>query len=271
MELSPFLFACYKAMKYLLYPISWIVGPLILAAGIALFPFSPRRFRWIRVLLLSSAILTLFVATPIPGRTVLAILEGWYPPFSPTPTSKFDAIVVVAGGIHQQGSLRPQHELSDESWHRVICGADLFIQGLAPKLLFAGGDASLFGDGPSEAREMKRLANRLGVTDQAILMEERSRTTYENAVNTKRILANNTAILLVTSAYHVPRAVALFTKQGFRVTPVPCGYKTKDRPKEGLGQLTVVDFLPSYHGLATTTHAVDELAGIVVYWIAGAM
>ena len=271
MEISSLLFAGCKTMKYLLYPISWIVGPLIVAASLTLLPYSPRRFRWIRVLLLSSTILTLLLATPLPGRTVLAVLEGWYPPFSPTSTSKFDAVVVLAGGIHRQGSLRPQHELSDESRHRIVCGADLFIRGLAPKLLLVGGDASAFGHGPSEAREMKRLAHQLGVTDQAILMEEQSRNTYENARNAKRLLASNESILLVTSAYHLPRAVALFAKQGFRVTPVPCGYETKDRPGEGLDQITVLDFLPSYHALATSTHAIDELAGIVVYWITGAI
>jgi uncharacterized SAM-binding protein YcdF (DUF218 family) len=268
MELPSILYSSYKLLKYLLYPMSWIVGPVIVATGLAFLPYSPRRFRWIRFLLLTSTLLTLLFATPLPGRTLLAVLEGWYPPFHPTSSSKFDAIVVLAGGIYLQGSLRPQDELSEQSRHRTICGADLFIQGLAPKLLLAGGDSSVFGQGPPEAREMKRLAHRLGVADHAILLEEQSRNTYENAVHVKQLLAGG-SILLVTSAYHLPRAVALFSAQGFRVTPVPCGYETKDRPGRGLDQLNIMDFLPSTHALAITTDAVDELAGIVVYWIAG--
>ena len=270
MEFSPILFAGYKIIKYLLYPVSWIVGPMVLATGIALLPYSPRRFRFIRLLLLFSAILTFLLATPIPGRTLLAVLEGWYPPFQPSATTQFDAIVVLAGGIHPQGSLRPHHELSEQSRHRTACGADLFNQGLAPKVILVGGDASLFGRGPSEAGEMRRFANRLGVTDAAIITEELSRNTYENAINVRR-LVNTGSILLVTSAYHLPRAVALFAKQGLRVTAVPCGYEAKDRPGEGLDQINVTDFLPSYHALETTTHAVDELAGIVVYWMTGVL
>ncbi len=268
MELSPILFAGYKLLKYLVYPLSWIIVPVALATGIALLPFSPRRFRWIRLLLISSMILTLLLATPIPGRTVLAVLEGWYPPFHPSAMTKFDAIVVLAGGIYPQGSLRPQHELSEQSQHRTACGAELFKQGLAPTLILLGGNASAFGQGPSEAGEMKRLANRLGVTDAAIITEEQSRNTYENAVNARQLLKDG-SILLVTNAYHLPRAVALFVKQGFHVTPVPCGYETKNRPGEGLEQLNVTDFLPSYHALEITTHAIDEIAGIVVYWLAG--
>ena len=270
MELSSVLYSSYKLLKYLIYPLSWIVGPVALATGLALLPYSPRRFRWIKFLLLASILFTALFATPLPGRTLLAVLEGWYPPFHPTSASTFDAIVVLAGGVSPQGSLRPHDELSEESRHRTTCGADLFIQALAPKLLLAGGDASAFGEGPPEVREMKRLANRLGVADHAILLEERSRNTYENAVNAKQLLSGG-SILLVTSAYHLPRAVALFAAQGFHVTPVPCGYETKDKPGQGLDQLNVMDLLPSIHALEITTHAVDELAGIVVYWIAGTL
>ena len=270
MELSSLLFAAYKILKYLLYPLSWIAGLLILATGLVFLPYSPRRFRWIRHLLFVSTILLFVCATPLPGKTLLSILEGWYPPFQPTSTSRFDAIVVLSGGMSLPGSLRPQAELSGESRRRTTCGADLFLQGLAPKLLLVGGDASAFGQGQPEAPEMKRLVHRLGVPDQAILLEERSRNTYENAVNAKQLF-HGRSILLVTSAYHLPRAVAIFARQGFQVTPVPCGYETRDRPGQGFDRLNVMDFLPSYRALEMTTHAVDELAGIMVYWIAGAL
>jgi uncharacterized SAM-binding protein YcdF (DUF218 family) len=268
MELSSSLFAGYKLLKYLLYPLSWIVGPLIVATGLVLLPYSPQRFRWIRLLLLSSTILVFLCATPVPGRTLLAALEGWYPPFQPTATSKFDAIVVLSGGMSLPGTLRPQIDLSGESRRRTTCGADLFLQGLAPKLLLVGGDASAFGRGQPEAPEMKRLAHRLGVANHAIQIEDSSRNTYENAVNAKQLLPGG-SILLVTSAYHLPRAVALFVAQGYSVTPVPCGYETRDRPGQGLNRLNIMDFLPSYRALEMTTHAVDELAGILVYWITG--
>ena len=66
----------------------------------------------------------------------------------------------------------------------------------------------------------------------AILTEERSRNTYENAVNAKQLLGRDRSCSS-TSALHLPRSVALFEKQGFSVTPVPCGYEAKDRQAKG--------------------------------------
>jgi uncharacterized SAM-binding protein YcdF (DUF218 family) len=132
----------------------------------------------------------------------------------------------------------------------------------------SGGDANVFRSGPPEAHEMKRWVGRLGVPETAILTEDRSRTTYENAANTKHLLGSS-HILLVTTAYHLPRAVALFRKQGFTVTPMPCGYEAADYPLDSWRHLTLFDLLPSYTALAITTHAIDEMAGIAVYWTVG--
>jgi uncharacterized SAM-binding protein YcdF (DUF218 family) len=270
MELSPVLFTIYKLLKYLLYPLSWIMGLAMLTLILALLPVSLRRLRWIRLLAASSMILIILVATPIPGRTLIAILEGWYPPFQSTSASKYDAIVVLAGGVYSKGSLRPQNDLADYSRQRTTCGADLFLQGLAPKLLLVGGHADIFREGPTESLEMRRWALRLGVVGSAIQIEQRSRNTYENAVNAKQLLGKG-SILLVTSALHLPRSVALFEKEGFSVTPVPCGYEAKDRPGKAFDHLDLVDFLPSVHALSVSTHAVDEFAGLLVYWIAGTL
>ena len=270
MELSPVLFATYKLLKYLLYPLSWIIVLMILALLLSLLPVSPWRIRWIRLLLASSVALIFLVATPIPGRTLIAVLEGWYPPFQSTSRSKHDAIVVLAGGVYSKGSLRPENDLTDYSRQRTTCGADLFLEGLAPRLLLVGGDSDIFLKGPIESHEMRRWALRLGVVGSAILTEERSRNTYENAVNAKHLLGKG-SILLVTSALHLPRSVALFEKQGFSVTPVPCGYEAKDRPGKGLDHLDLLDFFPSAYALSISTHAVDEFAGLLVYWIAGTL
>ncbi len=115
---------------------------------------------------------------------------------------------------------------------------------------------------------MQRWALRLGVPESVIVLEEQSRTTYENALYTKARLGA-ARILLVTAAYHMPRAVGLFEKQGFVVTPVTCGYESTHRPQEAWGQTTAFDFIPTAKALLLTTQAIDEAVGILVYWIAG--
>lgn len=268
MDLTPMWFGVYKALKYLLYPLSWILIAGLLALLTACLPVSPGRRTWVRRLLFLTVLLLLLTATPVLSLLYIALLETQYPSFQPTSTSKFDAVVVLAGGIFQKGSLRPADEVSDASRQRTGCGSDLWRQNLAPKLLLTGGDATVFRTGLLESHEMKRWALRLGVPESAILIEEQSRTTYENAVQTKAILGSG-RIILVTAAYHLPRAVRLFEKQGFVVTPFPCGYESQHTPQQAWEQATLFDFLPTAKALLITTQAVDEVAGIIVYWLAG--
>jgi uncharacterized SAM-binding protein YcdF (DUF218 family) len=178
--------------------------------------------------------------------------------------------VVLGGGIKEPGTLRPAVELSDESRHRTICGADLYRQRAAPRLVMTGGGTRIFGgSGVKVAPAMKAWAVQLGIPPDAILVDEEARTTYENALGTRRVLGQATSILLVTTAYHVPRAMALFEKQGFEVTPYACGFHAKDRLTDEWDDLTVFDLLPSSGALQRMTQAVDETVGMMVYWLSG--
>jgi uncharacterized SAM-binding protein YcdF (DUF218 family) len=74
----------------------------------------------------------------------------------------------------------------------------------------------------------------------------------------------------VTTAYHLPRAVGLFTKQGFAVTPAPCGFQYGNRPfDEWAGHLDLFDLLPSVEAFDHITKAIGEIVGIIVYWANG--
>ena len=122
--------------------------------------------------------------------------------------------------------------------------------------------------GPQEAVEMKRWAVRLGVPESATMIDTEARNTYENATGTKRLLGP-ASILLVSSASHLPRAVPVFTKQGFRVTPAPCDYISQNLPRESWDDIDSFNFLPSDIALQHTKETVAEVACIVIYWLAG--
>jgi len=177
--------------------------------------------------------------------------------------------VVLGGGIRERGTLRPTVELTDESHRRMLCGIELYQQHTASTLVMTGGDARIFGVGPKEAPIMKEWAVRLGVPSEAVLVNDQTRTTYEDAVGTKRVLGNATSIVLVTSAYHIPRAMALFKKQGFEVMPYACGFHSKNSLMDIGDELTIFDFVPSSGALQQMTDVIEETAGIVVYWLTG--
>ena len=268
MELTPFLFAVYKLVKYALYPLNWVLLVMTMTTLWLWLPFTPQRLRSAKISSAGGLILLLAISSPLVARPLLGSLEAWYPQPSLSKGDRYDAIVVLSGGILEPGTLRPTMDLSSYSKNRTTCGVDLYQEGYAPKLVFTGGTGHVFGDASKDATEMKRWAERLGVSSDAILTEHHSRTTYENATETRRLLGP-VSILLVTSASHLPRAMALFTKQGFRVTPVPCDFLMRNRPEDSFGQLDIFDLLPNVHAIEQTTGAVTELTGMVVYWMTG--
>lgn len=265
--MSPFLYGFYKLAKYGLYPLSWVLLILALLIPLTRLPPSPRKIFWIRAFVMGTFLLLFVSSMPIVASRLVGLIEEQAPPFDLTTAKRFDVIVVLGGGVAGKGTLRPVNELSPSSIQRTLCGAALYAKGFAPRILFAGGDASVFGEGPQEGVEMQRLALQLGIPENAILVETSSRTTYENAVATKRILGSS-SILVVTSAYHVPRAIGLFRKQGMDATSFPCSYLVKDRVEDGL-DIDLLDLLPEVNALRQSTLAINELVGIFFYWMSG--
>ncbi len=147
-------------------------------------------------------------------------------------------------------------------WYGAYKAAKYFLYPLTWKLVLTGGDATVYRTGPPVSHAMKRWALRLGVSESVILLEEQSRTTYENALYTKTLLGPS-HILLVTDAYHMPRAAGLFEKQGF------AGFESTHRPQDAWKESTMYDFIPTVNAMQVTTQAIDEAVGIIVYWIAG--
>ena len=115
---------------------------------------------------------------------------------------------------------------------------------------------------------MKQWAVRLGVPESATKIDTEARNTYENATGAKRLIGP-ASILLVSSASHLPRAVPVFTKQGFRVTPAPCDYDSQNLPQESWDTINPFDVLPNDISLQQTREVMSEVACIVIYWLAG--
>jgi uncharacterized SAM-binding protein YcdF (DUF218 family) len=267
MELSPFWFGLYKLVKFAVYPYTWLAVLTGALAVLVFLPSSPVRRRWTRALAVTAVVIVWLVGSPIAATIAAGLLESRSQPFDRATAARFDAIVVLGGGIMGKGSLRPTDQLTGLSMQRTLCGADLFLDGRAPRLVLSGGDVTIFGEGPKEADGMKRLAIQAGVPEAAILLDDRARSTYENAVGTRRLLGEG-SILLVTSARHMPRAAGLFRKQGFAVTPAPCTYQVRDWPGFW-SSLDLLDFIPNLGALDGFTNTLAEIVGIITYWATG--
>ena len=118
-------------------------------------------------------------------------------------------------------------------------------------------------DLPIEAVVIANFLRKYGVDERAILIEGRSRNTHENAVEAGRILKDlgTPPVLLVTSAAHMPRAVASFRKAGIDVIPSPTDYHTSNEV-----EINILEILPSASALNASSEAIREWAGYGVYW-----
>jgi uncharacterized SAM-binding protein YcdF (DUF218 family) len=268
MDVSTFTLGLSKETKLALDPLAWLLLLLSFLLFLVIREPSARRLRSIRFIAASAWLLVFFSSSPLIARMFVSALEEWHSPFDHLSPQRFDAIVVLAGGAFSKGNLRPTTQLTSFSMERTLCGIDLFVKGLAPRLVFVGGRSSQSDPGLIEAVEMKRFAERLGIPTESIVVDDRSRNTYENAVEARRLLGD-ASVLLVTSAFHMPRAVGLFRNQGLRVSPHPCGYLLGDRPEYGWAKLHLPDLLPQTEALRTTRLAINEIIAIVVYWALG--
>jgi uncharacterized SAM-binding protein YcdF (DUF218 family) len=133
------------------------------------------------------------------------------------------------------------------------------------RILFSGGSGALIDDADAEASFAVLLLESFGIARNRITLEDRSRNTVENAVFSKAIIQPKPGErwLLVTSAYHMPRAIGVFRKAGFPVEPYPVDWRTR-RADDGLRPFaTIVD------GLRQTDTAVHEWVGLAIYWLTG--
>ena len=222
-------------------------------------------------LILALAVLLLFSNRWV-ARGLARSLEWQYLPGADLP--KTEVIVLLGGGTRSAQYPRPIVELN-EAGDRMLYAAWLYRQSKAPHILVSGGSIDWLGSQTPEAENMRDVLEIMGVPHGAIWLESTSRNTYENAVNVKAILAPKEIkrILLVTSAMHMPRSVAIFRHQGFEVIPAPVDYQVTqgDGPGATPARLgaQLLYLLPSSEYLDLSTRAIKEYIGLVVYRLRG--
>lgn len=252
-----------KLLPLFIFPLS--LACLLLAALVVL----RRRPRWVLWLGLAAFLLLWFGGNRLVSLTLARSLEWQYLPPSVLPHA--DVIVLLGGGEVPATPPQPLAGVEDGG-DRIIYAAWLYQQGAAPYVLASGGVVGV--DGPAlqpGAEAMGQLLGVMGVPPDVIWLEPRSRNTYENAVETKKLLEPKgiNRIILVTSALHMPRARAIFAKQGFDVIPAPTDYTVTEAawnyyltPEPAI---QVFNLFPTTDALHTTMSAIREYAGIVVY------
>ncbi len=248
-----------KVVYFLITPSNFFIFAVLI--GVLLLVARLRRTGSI-LALLGAAGLALGGLAPL-SEAVLLPLEQRFPAFptdGPAPTG----IIVLGGGIEAGLSEARAQVIVNDAGERPIYLADLARRFPAARLVFSGG-SGFIGGGISEADIVSRQADTIGVPRTRLILENRSRNTHENAQFTAALVQPKPGErwLLVTSAWHMPRAVGCFRQAGFTVDAFPVDYRTR-----GWGDLTRFNGFAS-DGLLQLDLGVKEWIGLVVYRWAG--
>jgi uncharacterized SAM-binding protein YcdF (DUF218 family) len=233
-----------------------ILGALFGAA------FSARRSG--QLLALGCLAMLLIVGAAPVGAALIATLENRFPP-PPADAPPPYGIIILGGAIDDDISLARGQTTFDEGAERLTQAVILARRFPSARIVYTGGSNSLRGRPSSEAALARNLMVALGVDAERVTLETRSRNTDENARFSAEILhpQADQRWLIVTSAYHMPRAMGLFRKAGFNAVADPADYRTLG----GLGDWRPNIALP--HGLVLFDLAVHEWIGLVAYRLSG--
>lgn len=246
-----------KLLDVLVAPITW--SALLVLAGVVVAGRRPRLSRG-----LSGAgvcVLLAFSLEPV-SRRLYGFAERDAPStFHPDPP--YDAVIVLGGATEVRTSrVSGQVELN-AAGERLVRAAELLRRGDARMALLSAGRIRPVPGDPSEAAQAREVLVALGIAPERLVLEEASRNTRENAVETARLVRARgwRRVLLLTSAYHVPRALGCFRAVGLAPDVLPVDHRAGD------GRVRF--WLPRSGPLHDSTEAIRELVGRVVYRLAG--
>jgi uncharacterized SAM-binding protein YcdF (DUF218 family) len=201
---------------------------------------------------------------PLPD-VLLRNLEAQYQPVAPTATLSTYAGVVVLGGALESGyvwTVPGQSALNDAA-ERMSEVLPLLRRQPTLRVLFTGGDGALFAQGLSEADRAKIFFDSQGIVASNVMYESASRTTFENALQSKNVPGVNPTQpwLLLTSAWHMPRAMAAFRNAGWNVTAYPVDFRS--------GLSTPWSEYSMDEGVKKWRTVLHEMVGLLAYRLTG--
>jgi len=246
------MFLLKKITGLILSPLTVCV--VLLVSGLFLLLFTRRQKTGKFTVTLGVVFLLLMSYDALPDRA-LGTLERRYTPLKEIDSiSDVKWIVVLGGGHITDPNLPADSRLSGESLSRVVEGVIIHKRLPESRMILSGGN--IFDPVP-ESKSMAELAIILGIDKDDIHEEPAGLDTEDQAILIKKIVGKD-KFILVTSAFHMPRSMALFQKQGMHPIPSPSGYRVKNRK-----EVDPLMFFPDSGGIEKMEFAVHEYLGML--------
>jgi uncharacterized SAM-binding protein YcdF (DUF218 family) len=254
-----FLFS--KLLTFLINPLFWLMGGLLWA-------WLTRNAKRRKHLLIAVTVTFWLLGNPWLANEVLLQWEVPPTPFADVPNDKYKAAIVLMGMTQDSKSPKDRVYFMRGA-DRLLYAIRLYKEGKVKKIIISGAYidklSAIAAKGANNVVSICRMA---GIPDEDILTDEVSLNTHENAVYTAQLLQKNgispAECIMVTSAFHMRRAMLCFRKQGIEALPFPADFYSEDRFFD-IGRMTV----PSAVAIDRWNILLKEWTGIVVYRLAG--
>lgn len=254
-------------MFFVVSKLFWLVAQpvsivfLLVLAGLVLLVLRWRKSAITALVL--ALILTGLVGYTSLGYLAIGPLENRFTAPT-TPPDDVGAIIMLGGATDSHVSAFRQTVALNSAGERLTTTLLLALRYPNAKIVLSGGGGSLSAEGESEAATARRFFMEQGVDEARLVLEAHSRNTIENAAFTRNILDEaGGQNILVTSAFHMPRSVGLFRKQGIDVVPWPTDFRSMGSETFGL------DLADPVENLVTSSTAMREWIGLTAYWATG--
>lgn len=250
---------------------AFVSPPLLIFLGLsgAVILLWRQRLLWGRYLLVLTLIFYYLLAIPPVAYVLTVALEEDFTPVNLAGAlENTSVIVVLAGGANGPTKGHSFAELSGASWRRWWRGIELYRQfeGRLP-LLYSGGSGDPFHPFTGEAALARSYAVASGVVEDHVWIESDSRTTWESAFAVKSFLderfpeREQHRVILVTSARHMPRSLAMMRRVGIEALPAPADFSAAD------WRWSLASFLPNADSFSSSVASLHEWLGLAAYSI----
>ena len=250
-------FVITKVLQSLLLPPSIIIAMI----GLGFMMIKKRPHLGKAFILAGFLTLYLLGIEPV-ADALIRPLESAFPPVKDVSLYSPATIVILSAGVKDLSWLDAGPEPTNGSLSRLIYGIALYRQMHHASIVISGGSGDPQKQNISEADAMKDAAVSLGIPAGDIVIERGSRNTVESAEVLKKLVGKK-KVVLVTSAYHMKRAVAIYRKTGMEVTPAPADYLSEQKG------ISLYSFIPKTCHMGTATAALSEHMSFAWYRLRG--
>lgn len=252
-----------KLLDVFLSPYTW--GLMLLAAAVPWRARKARRWRPRRRAGIAGLVLLMMASTVPVSNALLFHLEHQSKPTYRDDVT-YDTVVLLGGIVDEEASAASGQPAYNENVERVVMTHRLLQEGRAKTVIVSGAAADPKLAYWGEAVALGRQLEAWGIEKERIIIEDKAKNTRENAVYAQAIARERgfRRVLIVTSAFHMPRAAECFSAVGMSVDTFPVDFRSHERVSGPLG-----DWLPRPHSLAVTSAAMRELFGRLVYRVQG--